>query len=104
MAPGDIVKSGLSAHDCEVRNALLLKKIPASSILHNMARSSYSKSKITRSAGTYSKLLKKELNMARNSLNSGKSKKLSIYCYVTLGIVSNNLKFSVTLGKTGRSQ
>jgi len=104
MATGDIVKSGPSVYDCKIGNALPLKNIPVGSILHNVARKPYSKSKLTRAAGTYSKLIKKELNVALISLNSGKFKELSIYCYGTFGIVSNNLKFLATLGKAGRSR
>lgn len=104
LVPGNIVKSGPLNYDCKVGNAAPLKNIPVGSVIHNIATKPNSKGKLTRSAGTFSRLIKKELNKATVSLSSGRFQTFPISCFATLGTVSNNFKFLGTCGKAGRAR
>ena len=104
IIPGDIVKSGIYLYECKVGFSLPLKNIPVGSIIHNLAVKPNSTSKLIRSAGTYAKIIKKDLKQALVKLNSGKIKNFSINCFATLGMVSNEYHFLNTLGKAGRSR
>ena len=102
--PGDIVKSGTYIHEYKTGFSLPLKNIPIGSKIHNISIKPKSKSKVCRAAGTYGKLIKKELTHAVIQLNSGKFRSFPINCFATLGIVSNDYNFLNTLGKAGRSR
>lgn len=104
IIPGDIIKSGIYLYECKVGFSLPLKNIPVGSIIHNLAVKPNSTSKLIRSAGTYAKIIKKDLKQALVKLNSGKIKNFSINCFATLGMVSNEYHFLNTLGKAGRSR
>jgi large subunit ribosomal protein L2 len=104
LIPGDLIKSGIFLYEYKIGFSLPLKNIPIGSIIHNISLKPNLKGKFNRSAGTFAKIIKKNLTEAIIKLNSGKFKKLSINCFATLGIVSNELKFLNTLGKAGRSR
>lgn len=100
---GDIIKTGKNA---EPKNghSLPISKIPIGSLIHNVSPKVNSKSQISRSAGTFSQLIEKTFNYARIKLSSGEQRKLSINCFATLGIVSNEFLLLTTKGKAGRSR
>ena len=104
LIPGDIVKSGTLINELKLGFSLPLKNIPVGSSIHNISIKPNLKGKINRAAGTYSKIIKKDLKKAYIKLNSGKLKKFSINCFATLGVVSNEYNFLNTIGKAGRSR
>ena len=100
---GDIIKSGENA---EPKNghSLPLLKIPTGSLIHNICTKINKDATLSRSAGSFSQLIEKTSNYGRIRLNSGEHRNISINCYATLGVVSNELMFLTTLGKAGRSR
>ena len=100
---GDIVQNGKNA-EIKNGNSLPLSKIPVGSLINNVATESNSNSKISRSAGTFSQLLEKTTTHARIKLSSGEHRQVSVNCFATIGVVSNENFFLTTIGKAGRSR
>ena len=100
---GDILKSGLTA---EIKNghSLPISKIPIGCLIHNVSPTIKSKSQLSRAAGTFSQLIEKTTNFGRIKLSSGEQRTLSIHCFATIGLVSNEFLLLTTLGKAGRSR
>ena len=100
---GDIVKSGPNAEP-KVGHSLPIAKIPVGSYMHNVSPKSKKPAQISRSAGTFSRLVEKTLNYAKIELSSGEQRFMSVKCYATIGIVSNEFTFLTKLGKAGHSR
>lgn len=100
---GDIVKSGPSA-ETKIGHSLPISKIPVGSYIHNISPKSKKPAQISRSAGTFSRLIEKTLHYAKIELSSGEQRFISVRCYATLGIVSNEFAFLTKLGKAGQSR
>lgn len=100
---GDIVKSGKNA-DENIAHSLPLSEIPIGSYIYNISLKPLKLAQLSRSAGTFSKLIEKTLDQAKIELNSGKQIFLSTKCYASIGIVSNELVFFTRLGKAGQSR
>lgn len=100
---GDIVKAGSQA-DPKNGHSLPISKIPIGTLIHNVSVKTNYEGQISRAAGTFSQLLEKTSNSGRIKLSSGEERMLSIDCFATIGIVSNELSFLTTLGKAGRSR
>jgi large subunit ribosomal protein L2 len=100
---GDIIKSGPKA-ELKLGHSLPFSKIPVGSLVHNVSVKTGKKFQVSRSAGTFSQLIEKTANYARIKLSSGEQRYLSINCYATIGIVSNEFLFLTTLGKAGRAR
>jgi large subunit ribosomal protein L2 len=100
---GDIIKSGLDA-ELKLGHSLPMQKIPVGSFIHSVSSKSENLGQIARSAGTSSKLLQKNSQNSLIQLPSGKQKSLLVQCYATLGAVSNETYWSITLKKAGRSR
>jgi len=100
---GDIVKSGENA-DIKNGHSLPISKIPIGCLIHNISLKSNSFSQLSRSAGTFSQLIEKTPKFGKIKLSSGEQRELSIKCFATIGIVSNELSLLTTVGKAGRSR
>ena len=100
---GDIVKSGPNAEN-KVGHSLPISKIPVGSYIHNISPKSKKPAQISRAAGTFSKLIEKTLQYAKIELSSGEQRFISVKCFATLGIVSNEFAFLTRLGKAGQSR
>ncbi len=100
---GDIVKSGNQA-DPKNGHSLPIAKIPVGTLIHNISVKTCKNSQISRAAGTFSQLMEKTSKEGRLKLSSGEQRTLSIDCFATIGVVSNELSFLTTLGKAGRSR
>ena len=100
---GDIVKSGSSA-EIKIGHSLPISKIPVGSFIYNIAPKLKKPAQISRAAGTFSRLTEKTLNSATIELSSGEQRFISVRCYATIGIVSNEFAFLTKLGKAGRSR
>ena len=100
---GDVIKSGRLA---EVKNghALPLSEIPLGSIIHCVSLKKNKRFIISRSAGTFCELLKKDGGNALVKLCSKKYRFIPVDCIATMGSVSNELNFLTTIGKAGRSR
>lgn len=100
---GDIVKSGPNA-ETKIGHSLPISKIPVGSYIHNISPKSKIPAQISRSAGTFSQLTEKTLHYAKIKLSSGELRFISIKCYATIGIVSNEFIFITKSGKAGHSR
>jgi len=100
---GDIIKSGKKA-EAKNGHSLPIEKIPIGCLIHNVAPKTNSCAQISRSAGTFSQLIEKTSAFGRIKLSSGEQRTLSINCFATVGIVSNELSLLTTVGKAGRSR
>ena len=100
---GDIVKSGSNVEP-KLGHSLPISKIPVGSLIHNISSKINKKAQISRAAGTFSQLIEKTSKHGRIKISSGEQKFLSVNCYATIGIVSNDLFFFTTIGKAGRSR
>ena len=100
---GDIVKSGKNA-EVKTGHSLPISKIPLGCLIHNITPKKNSIAQISRAAGTFSQLIEKTSSYGRIKLRSGEQRTLSLKCFATMGIVSNELSFLTTLGKAGRSR
>jgi len=100
---GDIIKSGPNA---EIKNghSLPISKIPVGCLIHNVSPKTGGISQLSRSAGTFSQLIEKTTNFGKIKLSSGEHRIISINCFATIGIVSNEFVILTTLGKAGRSR
>jgi large subunit ribosomal protein L2 len=100
---GSIVESGLEA-ELHTGNSLPLFKIPEGSFIHNISTNLKDKAKFTRSAGTFAILKEKTAEYAKIQLSSKQEKLVSLQCYATLGVLSNESYFLTRLGKAGQSR
>lgn len=103
LKTGDIVKSGTNIEP-KLGNSLPISEIPVGSYIHNVSVNKSKTGKLTRAAGTFSKLKEKTLESARIELSSGENKYISPQCYGTIGIISNELFFLNQLRKAGQSR
>lgn len=100
---GDIIKSGPNA-EIKIGHSLPILNIPIGSYIYNISPKPNQLAKISRAAGTFSKIKEKTLDYAIIELSSGAKKMVSVNCYATIGVVSNELIFLTQLGKAGRSR
>lgn len=103
LKPGDIVKSGPNI-EAKLGHSLPIADIPVGSLIHNVSPTPSQPGKISRAAGSFSRLKEKSLNYAKIELSSGEHRLISPNCYATIGIVSNELVFLTKKGKAGRSR
>ena len=100
---GNIIKSGPNA-EVNLGHSLPMSKIPEGSLIYNVSDKKNESSKISRAAGTFSHLMEKTSTYCRIKLPSGEQRRLSIKCYASLGIVSNELYSLTSISKAGRSR
>ena len=100
---GDIIKTG-NISEPKLGNSLPLSKSPIGTFIHNVSFHYKGKSKISRSAGTFSVLIEKNNKYARLKLSSGEQRFFPLNCTAVIGIVSNENYFFQILGKAGRSR
>lgn len=100
---GDIIKSGNNASP-KNGNSLPISKIPVGCLIHNVSPKMNSISQLSRAAGTFSQLIEKTAKFGRIKLSSGEQRLLSVNCFATIGVVSNELSLLTTIGKAGRSR
>ena len=101
LAIGDIVVSGENV-SIKLGNSLPLKKIPIGTLIHNIELKPGKGGQLSRSAGSYAQLIKKEASsygMIR--LPSGEQRLISLECMATVGTVSNLDNKNINLGKAG---
>ena len=70
-----IITSSCKDTDIKIGNSLPLKNIPLGTLIHNIELFPNKGGQIVRAAGTYGKLIKKDLKTTGIRLNSGQKKK-----------------------------
>src|ERR1700738_135577 len=100
---GRKVTSGPEA-DILVGNSLLLKNIPAGTVVHNIELKPGKGGQIARSAGAQAQLVSKEGGMGLLKLPSGEIRRVMLECAATIGQVGNVEHENVSLGKAGRKR
>lgn len=103
LTVGNIVESGPNAKPTN-GNSLPISKIPTGYSIHNVSYKPFQKSKISRSAGTFSILEEKGPHYAKIKMPSEEKKIVPVNSYATIGVVSNELYFMTKIGKAGRSR
>ncbi len=101
---GDIIESGEKA-EISIGSALPIGLIPTGTLIHNIELQPGKGGQIMRAAGTYAKIIKKDviLKSIWIRLQSGKIFSLSPYSMATVGIVSGELA-TRKLYKAGQSR
>lgn len=82
-------------------NCAKLSIIPVGTMIHNIELNPGQGGSMVRGAGNFGILLAKEGNMAQIKLPSGEFKKVSLECYATVGVLSNQDLRNTRLGKAG---
>lgn len=100
---GDIIKSGQSA-ETKLGHSLPLSRVPVGSLVHSVSTKPKKPAQVSRSAGTFSKLIEKTFSYVKIKLSSGKKIRISPDCFAAIGIVSNELFHFCQLGKAGRKR
>jgi large subunit ribosomal protein L2 len=103
LVVGNIIKSGPNA-EINLGHSLPISKIPEGSLIYNVSAKMSEYGKISRSAGTFSHLMEKTSTYCRVKLPSGEQKKISVKCYASVGIVSNELSSLISINKAGKSR
>ena len=85
-------------------NRLLLKNIPAGTIICNIEMKAGKGGQIVRSAGSRATLMALDETMAQVKLSSGEIRLISKECYATLGQMSNFEHGAERIGKAGRAR
>ena len=100
---GDTVLSGKGA-DIKPGNALPLTEIPVGTVIHNIELYPGKGAQLARSAGNMAQLMAKEGAYGLLRLPSGELRNVPVGCMATIGQVSNQDHFNVTIGKAGRKR
>lgn len=100
---GCIVKTGTNI-EAKTGHSLPISNIPVGCCIFNVSPKTRKKAQISRAAGTFSFLIEKTSEYGRVELSSGEQRLLSINCFASIGIVSNEFFSSIKLGKAGRSR
>jgi len=100
LAVNDQVISGIES-PIKVGNCLPIRNIPLGTNIHNVELKPGKGAQLARSAGCYVQLMAKEGEYATIRLRSGETRKVLADCRGTIGIVSNEDKNLVVLGKAG---
>ena len=103
LAVGAKLVSGLTAAP-EVGNALPLKLIPVSTMVHNVELTVGRGGQAVRSAGSAAVVMSKDGGYIQLKMPSGEIRLVHEECYATVGQVGNLDHEKVKLGKAGRSR
>jgi len=103
MSVGQQVKCGVEIA-IDNGNRLPLKDIPTGSVIHAIEIQPGSGAQIVRAAGTSAQLSAKEDNYAQIRLPSGETRKISLACQASLGVVGNVHHQNIKVGKAGRTR
>ena len=90
--------------EIRVGNAIKLKNIPIGTSLHNVELEPGRGGQLARSAGTSIILQAKETGSAHLKLPSGEIRMVSLECFATVGVLGNEDRKNMQLGKAGRAR
>jgi large subunit ribosomal protein L2 len=100
---GQTVLSGTGVPP-EVGNALKLSEIPLGSFIHNVELKPGQGAILARSAGSSAQLLARDGKYATIKLPSSEMRLVLVGCTATIGTVSNEEHFNLSVGKAGRNR
>lgn len=100
---GDEVISGEKA-PIKIGNSLPLHRIPMGMSIHNIELKTGRGGQLVRSAGGAGSIVAKEGDFVTIRLPSGEMRLVFKHCHATLGVVGNEDRMNVSLGKAGRSR
>lgn len=111
LVPGDLICASApqegdlgSNVEISIGNSLPLGRIPAGAMVHNLELGPGRGGQLTRAAGTYAKIIKKEKSSTLLRLHSGKYYNLPTSAMGTIGMVSNENHRNTKLRKAGQSR
>ncbi len=90
--------------DVKVGNALKLKNLPIGEPVHNVEMMPGRGGQLARSAGTSLVLQAKENGFAHLKLPSGEIRMATLDCFATVGVLGNEERKNLELGKAGRAR
>ena len=88
----------------KVGNAMPLYKIPEGMLVHNVELKIGKGGQLSRSAGSYARIMAKEDGNVTLRLPSGEVRMVNENCLATIGVVGNKSHENIKIGKAGRSR
>jgi len=101
---GSVVVSSKEKIPFKDGNATILKNIPEGMLIHNIELKPGKGAQMSRSAGTYARIMAKENKMVTLKLPSGEIRMVLDKCLATIGTVGNKNHENIKIGKAGRSR
>jgi len=99
-----IISSRESNIPFKVGNTMPLFRIPDGMLVHNIELKIGKGAQISRSAGSYARIMAKEDGNVTLRLPSGEIRMVNENCFATIGIVGNKSHENIKIGKAGRSR
>ncbi len=103
LEAGTVIENGPKA-PLEVGNSLPLENIPLGITVHNVELQLGKGGQMVRSAGAGASIVAKDGDYVTLKLPSGEMRMVFKKCAATIGIVGNEDKMNVSIGKAGRSR
>jgi large subunit ribosomal protein L2 len=103
LKSGDLIKSGYFS-ETKIGHSNTLKELPLGSFIHNISLNPETGGQLIKAAGNFAQLIRIDKKYVRVRLKSGEQRLFNKNCVATLGIVSNENKKLIVVGKAGRSR
>lgn len=103
LTVGDTIINGDSVAP-DSGNTLMLKNMPAGTVVHNIELQPGKGGQLCRSAGTSAQLIAKTEKYATLKMPSGEVRMVLGTCFATVGSTSNHDHFNTAKGKAGRTR
>lgn len=100
----EVISSNQKNVEIKSGNCLLLRYIPAGTLIHNIELNKGKGGQIVRSAGASAQIAAKEDRYAHVRLPSGEIRLVDLDCRATIGQVSNIEREAISIGKAGRKR
>ena len=100
----EIISSKENDVPFNVGNAMPLFKIPEGMLVHNIELKIGKGAQLSRSAGSYARIMAKENGNVTLRLPSGEVRMVNENCFATIGVVGNKSHENIKIGKAGRSR
>ncbi|KGB27318.1 50S ribosomal protein L2 [Candidatus Liberibacter solanacearum] len=104
LSVGDKVISSNGAVDIKPGNAMPLRFIPVGTIVHNVEMKPQKGGQISRSAGSYARVVERDRSRVLLRLSSGEMRFVQSSCMASIGAVSNQDQININYAKAGRSR
>jgi len=105
IAPNGLTKGMMIiSGDCvpiKIGNCMPIRNIPLGTSIHNIELTPKKGGQIIRSAGSFAKIMGKDIIYSTLRLNSGEIRKVLLNCRAVIGIVSNSKHNLKSFGKAG---
>ncbi|MBL0849396.1 MAG: 50S ribosomal protein L2 [Candidatus Liberibacter ctenarytainae] len=104
LSVGDKVISSNGSVDIKPGNSMPLQFVPVGSIVHNIEMKPGKGGQMSRSAGSYARLIDRDRSKAVLRLSSGEIRSVQSSCMASIGAVSNPDHVNINDSKAGRSR